>query len=714
MKKKSLIIIFAITIFAGCITQEKIIGGGESTGIVSGRAVLSGSAEHSGTTVGLAGTSYIAVTDSAGNFKIYNVAPGTYTLVASRDGYESKTISDVQVNAGEEISIGEITLNKLPAQNNSPSISSIIAEPAMVAPGGTSTITCTATDLDGDTLTYTWSAGAGSISGSGNVVTWTAPNQNSVVANITVEVSDNRGGNAKGSVMVATQGSFPGMGSVEGYVTLFGEEDSSGINISLLGTGISGLTDATGFFSLTNVPQGTYTIEGSLSPYQPKQRNNIIVTGNGTYNVSPFSLKLGRLLYNSPPASIQITPDRTRIVFVTSGALYSQASDGSSGPVLLDTGVGEAYQITPDSLRVVYVKGYNLYSSPITNSAPVLIDTGVSWWFPLQITPDSVRMVYSKRSGFDLDIYSSPVDSSNPVQIDTGVDYFITTPDVTRVVYRKSSNLYSSSITSSSPVLIDTDVNWGFQITPDSMRVVYAKATGGDLYSSPVSSSSPVLIDNSVSGFMITPDSTRAVYRKNSDLYSSPVTSSSPVLLDSGVYSISGITPDSNRALYFKQGATCELYSTPVTSSSPLIIDSGVDFNIQITPDSSRVVYPKGGCNSCGCFSSLSDLYSSPVTSSSPVQIDTRVEVVWDGYQITPQITPDSSRIMYHKPGTFLSALLYFRVIDGSKKARAVDDYTGSFAIASDGSFFVYSRYTDIYPQSLDNGIFRVDFPAGW
>jgi len=38
--------------------------------------------------------------------------------------------------------------------NNTPTISSLTADPETVAPGHTCTITCTATDPDGDTLTY--------------------------------------------------------------------------------------------------------------------------------------------------------------------------------------------------------------------------------------------------------------------------------------------------------------------------------------------------------------------------------------------------------------------------------------------------------------------------------------------------------------------------------------------------------------------------------
>jgi len=59
--------------------------------------------------------------------------------------------------------------------NYAPVISELISTAVQVAPDGTSDLYCFATDEDGDALTYTWTFTGGSITGTGSIVTWTAP-----------------------------------------------------------------------------------------------------------------------------------------------------------------------------------------------------------------------------------------------------------------------------------------------------------------------------------------------------------------------------------------------------------------------------------------------------------------------------------------------------------------------------------------------------------
>jgi hypothetical protein len=196
------------------------------------------------------------------------------------------------------------------------------------------------------------------------------------------------------------------------------------------------------------------------------------------------------------------------------------------------------------------------------------------------------------------------------------------------------------------------------------------------------------------------------VYTYNDSLYATPITSASPVKIDTEVFSDEvRISPDSTMVVYRKNSwggpGNYELYSSPITISSPLLIDTGVYYHpymywtywFQITPNSTRVVYWKG-------YESY-ELYSSPIRNRTPIKIDQ--DVNWYG------ITPDGARIVYMKGYD-----LYFRVVDGSKKARAIDDYVGSYVVSPDGSFLIYSRFTEIYPQSMENGMFRVEFPPEW
>lgn len=86
--------------------------------------------------------------------------------------------------------------------NQSPVISSLTANPSGILYGGSTTLTCIASDPDGDIVRYSWSASEGSITGVGNKVTWIAPNKGGNF-NITVILSDGKGGETKGNVMVA-------------------------------------------------------------------------------------------------------------------------------------------------------------------------------------------------------------------------------------------------------------------------------------------------------------------------------------------------------------------------------------------------------------------------------------------------------------------------------------------------------------------------------
>jgi len=67
----------------------------QTTGSVFGTAALRDASVHAGIFVYLAGTSYICVTDTDGKFNLTGVAPGSYTMMASKEGYASQSASVV-------------------------------------------------------------------------------------------------------------------------------------------------------------------------------------------------------------------------------------------------------------------------------------------------------------------------------------------------------------------------------------------------------------------------------------------------------------------------------------------------------------------------------------------------------------------------------------------------------------------------------------------
>ncbi|MFQ5676879.1 MAG: Ig-like domain-containing protein [bacterium] len=83
-----------------------------------------------------------------------------------------------------------------------PVITSVTAEPDAIHIGQSSTITCNAMDPLGDALSYRWKVDLGDIVGHGNRVRYSAAYCCTGVNEITVIVSNSKGGSATGRVKV--------------------------------------------------------------------------------------------------------------------------------------------------------------------------------------------------------------------------------------------------------------------------------------------------------------------------------------------------------------------------------------------------------------------------------------------------------------------------------------------------------------------------------
>lgn len=92
------------------IIMDEIPSESSKQGSVKGFVHLSGVEDHSGATIALAGTSHVAVSDSAGQFTLSGLPAGTYTLLAQAEGYVPETRDGVEVKQGEEFSLDEISL----------------------------------------------------------------------------------------------------------------------------------------------------------------------------------------------------------------------------------------------------------------------------------------------------------------------------------------------------------------------------------------------------------------------------------------------------------------------------------------------------------------------------------------------------------------------------------------------------------------------------
>ena len=114
------------------------------------------------------------------------------------------TVTVTDGRGGEDTDYVIITVRA----NNSPTITSLIADADWTLPSGSLQVTCDASDRDGDELNYEWTATGGDISGTGTVVNWTAP-QELGTCNVTVVVTDGYGGEDTWSVILSVATGTP-------------------------------------------------------------------------------------------------------------------------------------------------------------------------------------------------------------------------------------------------------------------------------------------------------------------------------------------------------------------------------------------------------------------------------------------------------------------------------------------------------------------------
>jgi len=114
------------------------------------------------------------------------------------------TVTVTDGRGGEDTDYVIITVRA----NNSPAITSLIANAVWTTPSGNLQVTCDASDPDGDELSYAWTASGGEISGTGTVVNWTAP-QEVGTYNVTVVVRDGRGGGDMRGVLLSVSPGTP-------------------------------------------------------------------------------------------------------------------------------------------------------------------------------------------------------------------------------------------------------------------------------------------------------------------------------------------------------------------------------------------------------------------------------------------------------------------------------------------------------------------------
>ena len=144
--------------------------------------------------------------------------------------------------------------------NYPPAIESITSDPRVIMIGETSQVTCLASDQNGDQISYTWQTQSGNITGSGQTITFHAPESQGVFY-ITCEVSDSEGAKDTDSLSVLVKD--PGQGQTGDLVAKY---DFDGTTWDNSGNGHNGSLSGCSFvedFHLS--PESAISFDYSLS-----------------------------------------------------------------------------------------------------------------------------------------------------------------------------------------------------------------------------------------------------------------------------------------------------------------------------------------------------------------------------------------------------------------------------------------------------------------
>jgi hypothetical protein len=122
------------------------------TGTFLGTATLENSLDHSSTVVYVQGTSYVAVTDPAGNYAIVGVPVATWDLQATHPGYLDRVTAGTITAAGDSVFLDPMLLLR---EANIPPVATAYA-PTNPFVGLETMFSGAGADPDGDVVLYEW------------------------------------------------------------------------------------------------------------------------------------------------------------------------------------------------------------------------------------------------------------------------------------------------------------------------------------------------------------------------------------------------------------------------------------------------------------------------------------------------------------------------------------------------------------------------------
>ena len=297
---------------------------------VKGSVVLDGSASHEGVTVLLSnkdsnGESPSTTTNERGEYTFSDVAPGTYRVIASKDGFATETTDFFDIEASVDRTVEVITLKV--------ATRSITGKVQLEERSQHSGVLITATNVDKTSLVYSAISNA-----DGN---FTLAGMDAGRYDITFScqgflfVTEYSVDVVKGSSLsLGTINLELARGRIEGYVKLEGRTDHSGTKVTLLSrkdrADGTTYTDSYGFYSL-NVPSGNYPTGLSFSheDFESGQdvRTITVLTGS-TYGVDSVSVLTATAVpVISGTVDVKGTDDNGNVNVSIQGTEYNTTTD---------------------------------------------------------------------------------------------------------------------------------------------------------------------------------------------------------------------------------------------------------------------------------------------------------------------------------------------------------------------------------------------------
>ncbi len=258
----------------------------------TGHVALEGETKHEGIKVFIKGVNSRTVSDELGEYSFQNLNPGTYTFIFTYDKFKTEEYSQ-QLEPGENVQLKElITLKRVDFPDKERNVSGSIEiydlngnimnnfNEVIVALEGTSFIGTP--DSSGKFTISGMPAGNYTITASAL----------GFVNRSKIDIDLNSNNTANVTLILDQKKEESGLGTLMGNVRLSDQSiDASNISVALVGTSFVGVPNTNGEFTLSKIPEGTYSFIAKADGFNSIKVDNIEITSDENTNLGNLTLE---------------------------------------------------------------------------------------------------------------------------------------------------------------------------------------------------------------------------------------------------------------------------------------------------------------------------------------------------------------------------------------------------------------------------------------